>query len=67
MAEFHPVRETLMIGMAVTLAAIISSVLFRGDGPLDSFVLLVFLLSVFLLMTGYLVFRWFYEHRRNPS
>lgn len=60
-------RETLVIMMAVTLAGIIAFVFFRGDGPLDSFVSLVFLLSVFLLLTWYLMFRRFYERRRYPS
>ncbi len=67
MAEFHPVPQTLMIATAAILAVGLSYVFFRRDGPVDGFVLLVFLLFVFLVMTGYLVFRWLYGMGKDPA
>ena len=67
MAEFHPVRETLVIATAAIIAVALSYVFFRRGGPVDGFVLLVFLLFVFLVMTGYLLFRWLYGMGKDPS
>lgn len=67
MAEFHPVRETLLIATAAILAAVLAVFVIPGNRNVGGLVVLVFLLLFFLAMTLYLAFRLFYMLRKEGS
>lgn len=65
MAEFQPVRESLVIATAAILAAGVTWLLFPGDRGTGGVVVLVFLLFVFIAMTLYLGFRLLYSLKKE--
>lgn len=65
MAEFHPVRETLIFATAVILAGGIVVLAFPGNREIGAFVVLLFLLFVFVAMTLYLTFRLVYGRGKD--
>jgi len=65
MPEFQPIRETIAIAGAAILAGVLALVILRPADPLDSYVLLVFLLFVFVGMTMYLLLRGLYAIRKE--
>jgi hypothetical protein len=67
MPEFQPIRETIAIAAAAILAGVLTLAILRPADPLDSYVLLVFLLFVFVGMTMYLLLRGLYAIRKEGA